>query len=125
MSRYHRPEADQSDRPTLPPIRDLFRGEYLVVIHFVSLTRIFSEELSQSPRPPYPSTNSPSFSFARLSFDDDEEASQQMSDPRRTPHSHTRRLDRPISQVRILSVDQAFLRWFPFLVEICANSSRH
>lgn len=54
------------------------------------------EELS---RPPHALTNSPSASFSRLNFDDDDASSQPMAGDRWSSRNNAERLERPLSQV--------------------------
>lgn len=96
--------SDLNDRPTLPPIRDLFRGMYLIILPALPILILplsISEELSQSPRPPQALTNSPSFSFSRLSVSDDEERTQTLAGVRRSSLNDFRRAERRASQVAI------------------------
>ena len=108
MSDHGRNLEDQSDRPTLPAIRDLFGGWCITLLRPRLFDLSISEELSQLPRPrsrpPRPSvTDSPTLLFSRLSCcDEGGQCSQPIADDCRSSRNHAERLERSAVQVRIL-----------------------
>lgn len=70
MSSFERERRQSRERPTLPPIRDLFHGQSGRPQLFHSLTVIALEELSHSPRTLH---ESPALTLARLSVSDNDD----------------------------------------------------
>lgn len=58
------------DRPTLPPIRDLFRGMFIESKIYALNITVFAEELARAYR-----SDSPSLALSNLQVDDGEEGS--------------------------------------------------